>query len=147
MNSNRQSKSWIDYALANTLGINIMIKPIIKASLLFASFITLASLTQTVSALDLNLDHDDAYSYAQYPKYAQYPTSLTSELTNPEQLFILPQAFDSTNREKPLKREFSFELYHGDAYNDLRESQEREHGYILPEEDEDAYGFSLRTIF
>ncbi len=117
-----------------------MIKPIIKASLLVASFVSLASLTQIVSALDLNLD-DDALLFA------QYPMSLTSELKNPEQLFILPQSFDTSVRKKTLAKKFSFELYHGDAYNNLREAQDRTHGYILPEEDEDAYGFSVKKKF
>ena len=117
-----------------------MVKSIIRASLLFASFISLASLTQVVSALDLNLDDDVLL-------YAQYPMSLTSELTNPEQLFILPQAFDASVRKKTIEKKFSFEVYHGDAYNDLREKQDRTHGYILPEEDEDAYGISLKKKF
>lgn len=121
------------------LGIKIMIKPIIKASLLFASFVSMASLTN-VSALDLNI-YDDTYFYA------QYPMSLTSELTNPEQLFILPQSFDSSVTKKALQRKFSFELYHGDAYNDLRGAHDRNHGYILPEEDENAYGISLKKKF
>lgn len=117
-----------------------MAKSIIKTSLLGASFISLVSLTQAVGALDLDLDQE---LFA----VAQYPMSVTTELKNPEQILILPQGSGSNLKKSSMVNQFSFKVYHGDAYNDLREEHDRSHGYILPEEDIDAYGFSVKKKF
>ncbi len=131
-----------------------MIRNIITAAILLAAFISMASIAQIASALEPNLnlefpsleDNSDTFDhpFAWTPDMAQQ-----QRIINLYQRLILPnnnQGSSFSGSITPEYRLFSFEIYQGDGLDDLR-SKPNQGGLTLPDEDESAYGVSVKQRF
>ena len=122
-----------------------MIRSIIKISILFAVLVSTSSISQLAVALDLDIDNDIS-SEAQYP-FAWAPGDVSihngqnlKSLTNQP---VQKSLYGSETEE----RKFSFEIYQGDGLDDLRKNPEGRSKWILPKEDYDSYGITIKQRF
>ncbi len=131
-----------------------MIRNIITAAILSAAFISLASIAQLASAVEPNLnlelplveDRTDTFDhpFAWTPDLAQQ-----KRIKNLYQHLIMPKNIQGSSFSgaiTPEQRLFSFEIYQGDGLDDLR-SKPNQGGLTLPDEDESAYGVSVKQRF
>ena len=122
-----------------------MIRNVIKAILFFAIVVSASSVAHVATALDLSLgDLSSAESYhpfAWIPETAQQQSSqnISSKIKQRREL-------DSQISET-APRKFSLEIYQGDGLDNFRRNPDKQNMVILPEEDTEAYGISVKQRF
>ena len=125
------------------LGIK-MIRNIIKATLVFVIVVSTSSIAQEAMALDLDLKNissaDPYYPYVWTPGAMQpRPTDTLNTSSNSHKFDPYPSS--------DFKKKFSWEIYSGDGLDNLRNSRSRHNRILLPEQDEDTYGISIKQWF
>ncbi len=122
-----------------------MIRNVIKATLFFAVVVSACTVAQVATALDLGLGDlssiDPHHPYAWTPDMMQQRNSQNfSAIVK----FSTPQDSDGS---EPVQRRLSLQVYQGDGLDDLRQHPEQHSIAILPEEDAEAYGVSVKQRF
>ena len=136
-----------------------MIRNIITAAILFAALVSMASLTQIASAVEPNLNFDST-TYEDSLLASSHPFAWTPNLSQHEKIIqsyesmLLPSTAqnsefsNSTNTSSTSgQRLFSFEVYQGDGLDDLRKKSKHHNSLLLPDEDIEAYGVSVKQRF
>ena len=122
-----------------------MIRSIIKTSILIAVLVSSSSITQLAVALDLDIDNEIS-SEAEYP-FAWALGDIS--IHNDQNLKFLTNqpAQKSLYGSETEERKFSFEIYQGDGLDDLRKNPEGHSKWILPKEDSESYGITIKQRF
>ena len=132
-----------------------MIRNIITTAIIFAALVSMASLAQIANAVepDLNLDisiYEDSLLTSSHP-FAWTPNlSQHERIIKLYESLLLPSVVESsgfTSSENSGQRLFSFEVYQGDGLDDLRQESKHHNSLLLPDEDIDAYGVSVKQRF
>ena len=122
-----------------------MIRSIIKTSILIAVLVSTSSIAQLAVALDLDIDSDIS-SEAQHP-FAWVPGEISVHSgQNLKSLTHQPPQKSLYDSEK-VERKFSFEIYQGDGLDYLRKNPEGHSKWVLPKEDSDSYGITIKQRF
>ena len=120
-----------------------MIRNIIKAALFFAIVISTGSITQVAMALDLSLENyltaDPYYTFGWTPDSVHQPSFYD--------INTMQAPGKRASRSIAAQRRFSLEVYQGDGLDDLRRNRHNYRNIILPKEDQDAYGISIKQWF
>ena len=122
-----------------------MIRNIIKTSILIAVLVSTSSITQLAVALDLEIDNDVS-SEAQYP-FAWAPGDISINKQRNLKSLTSQSTQKSLYDSEKVERKFSFEIYQGDGLDDLRKNPEGQNIWILPKEDSDSYGITIKQRF
>ena len=132
-----------------------MIRNIITAAVLLAALVSVASVTQLANAgePDLNLDisiYEDSLITSSHP-FAWTPNlSQQKRIINLYEHLFLPDVVSSSGFSASANTEqrlFSFEIYQGDGLDELRQRSKFHNRIILPDEDTEAYGVSVKQRF
>ena len=140
---------WAQHKCAHSFLGNRMIRNIIKVTLFFAIVISSSSIAQVAMALDseaLDLDLRNISSNDPYHSYvwttgAMQPRPGYQLITSPT------SGQDASYSSGSIQKKFSWEIYSGDGLDDLRNGPYRHKSIYLPEEDEEAYGISIKQRF
>jgi hypothetical protein len=154
-----ETLSKVNATFQNYIG-RIMIRNIITAAILLAALVSMASIIQVAHAVEPRLHLDvsaytdnlsisnsiHAHPFAWTPDMSQQERviKLYERLMSPEQLGSSGLVNDSGGSNQRL---FSFEIYQGDGLNDLRQRSNHHNRVILPDEDTEAYGVSVKQRF
>lgn len=122
-----------------------MIRSIIKTSILIAVLVSASSITQLAVALDLDIDNDIS-SKAEYP-FAWAPGDISIHSDQNLKSLTHQSNQKSLYDTETVERKFSFEIYQGDGLDDLRKNPEGHSKWILPKEDSDSYGITIKHRF
>lgn len=133
-----------------------MIRNITTAAIIITALVCIASLTQIAYAVepDLNLDisiYEDSVFTSSHP-YAWTPDlSKRDRVIKLYENMLLPSVVKSSgfsdSATRSEQRLFSFEVYQGDGLDDLREKPTHYNRFFLPDEDDEAYGVSVKQRF
>ena len=122
-----------------------MIRNVIKAILFFSIVVSASSVAHVAIALDLSLGDlssaDSYHSFAWMPETAQQQSSqnISSKIKQHREL-------DSQISET-APRKFSLQVHQGDGLDNLRRNPDKHNMVILPKEDTDVYGISVKQRF
>ena len=122
-----------------------MIRNVIKASILIAMLVSISSIIQLAIALDLDIENEISnetqHTFAWEPEnYSLHKSINLNPLKNSHTQKSL---YDSEMEE----RKFSFEIFWGDGLDELRKNPGAHSKGILPKEDTDSYGISIKQRF
>jgi len=122
-----------------------MIRNIIKTSILIAVLVSISSITQLAVALDLDIDNEISSEVQHHFVWAPGDISMRGS-QNLKSLTHQPTQ-KSLYDSEAVERKFSFEIYQGDGLDDLRKNPGGHSLWILPKEDSDSYGISIKQRF
>jgi hypothetical protein len=137
-----------------------MIRNIITAAVLLAALVSMASTIQVAQAVEPEL-HLDVSAYTDnlaFPNTLHaHPFAWTPDMSQHEKVIKLYERFALPKNIVPSEllndgngsnqRLFSFEIYQGDGLDDLRQRSNHHNRVILPDEDTEAYGVSVKQRF
>ena len=132
-----------------------MIRNIITAAILLTAFISMVSVAQIASAVEPILGYDvlpieDRSANSDYP-FAWTPDLAQQKRIHSEyQRLISPQNLERNSfsgAKNTERRLWSFEIYQGDGLHDLRMQSKHHNNLTLPDEDDSAYGVSVKQRF
>lgn len=132
-----------------------MIRKVITAAILFAAFISMASVAQVASAVEPELNLEIS-AYEDDLATADHPFAWTPDLAQQKRIIklyerlILPKNIESSSFTKQNtvdQRLFSFEIYQGDGLDDLRLKFKHHNSLTLPDDDTNAYGVTVKQRF
>ena len=119
-----------------------MIRNVIKVTLFLALVTSASSVAQVAMALDLEYEGFET-SETSFP-FIWSPNAIIKNSQNLDINLRSNTIFDlETN--SPIQKKFSFQLYQGDNLDQIR--AEDRYDRIIPDEDEDGYGISIKTRF
>lgn len=122
-----------------------MIRIFIKASILILLLGTIGPISQVAVALDL--DFSDGLNSANDYSYSWTHESISIQGINRTQSLFHKPVQKSLYENEIVERKFSFGIYRGDGLDQFRQNTS-DHSYgILPEEDTDTYGISIKQRF
>ncbi len=140
-----------------------MIRNIITAAILFSALVFIASIVQVASAVEpeLNLEisayennlNNGVHNSFPHPFLWTPNVSKQEKIVNLYERLFIPKSVNvtgftgNTYRSIADQRLFSFQIYQGDGLDDLRKRSKHHNNIILPDEDAETYGFSLKQRF
>ncbi len=119
-----------------------MIRNVIKVTLFLALVTSASSVAQVAMALDLEYEGFET-SETSFP-FIWSPNAIIKNSQNLD-INMRSNTILDLETNSPIQKKFSFQLYQGDNLDQIR--AEDRYDRIIPDEDEDGYGISIKTRF